>query len=432
MDDTTQTTTRDYKLETLALHAGYDPQDGGGARAVPISYTTAFQFRDAKHAAALFALQESGPIYTRIGNPTNDALERRLAAMEGGVASLAVASGHAAEVIALLTLLGAGDELVSSRSLYGGTFHLFKETFARLGIRVRFADASRPEDVAAAITPRCRGVYVESIGNPRLDVPHFAALAAVAHDAGVPLVVDNTCATPALLRPIEHGADVVIESATKYIGGHGQAMGGAVVDGGTFPWDNGLFPALSEPNAGYDGVRLTEAFGPAAFIARARLELLRDLGPALSPFNASSFLTGLETLALRMERHSDNALAVGRYLCEHPQVAWVRYPGLPDDPSHANARRYLPDGCGGLLAFGLRGGYEAGRRFIDNVSLFSLVANIGDTRTLVIHPASTTHQQLSPEDRLEAGVGDDLIRLSVGIEHIDDIRNELERTLALV
>jgi O-acetylhomoserine (thiol)-lyase len=425
-----QTGSPSLRFETLALHAGYQPEPTTGARAVPIYFTTAFRFRDAAHAARLFALEEAGPIYSRLGNPTCDVLEQRVAALEGGTAGLALASGHAAESLALLAILKPGDELVASSSLYGGTFNLFKVTLARLGIVTRFVDTSLPDNVRAAITERTRAVYAETIGNPRLEVPDLEAVAAIAHRAGVPFVVDNTSATPALCRPIQHGADVVVSSATKYLGGHGQAMGGVLVDAGTFPWDNGRFPEFTEPNPGYHGLRLWDAFGGCALAMKVRLELLRDLGPALSPFNAAALLTGLETLPLRMERHSQNALAVARHLAAHPKVGWVRYPGLEGDPSHAVAQRLLPNGCGGLVTFGVRGGLEAGRRLIDRVALISLVANIGDTRSLVIHPASTTHQQLTPEERQQAGVSDDLVRLSVGLEHVDDILGDLDRALA--
>jgi len=420
------------RLETLALHAGYDPEPTTGARAVPIYHTTSYRFRDSSHAADLFALRDMGPIYSRIGNPTVDVLEKRLAAMHGGVGALGAASGHSAEVLTLLTICKAGDEIVSSSALYGGTYNLFKVTLPRLGITTRFVDSTDPADFADAITPATRALYVESIGNPRLDVPDFEGLAAVAKDAGIPFIVDNTTATPALLRPLEHGANIVVESVTKYIGGHGQAIGGVLTDGGTFPWDNGKFPEFTEPNPGYHGLKLYEALGEQAFVLKARLEALRDLGPCMSPQNAHTILTGLETLPLRMERHSTNGLAVAKHLETHPKVGWVSYPGLETHPSFERANRYLPKGAGGLLTFGVKGGLDAGRRFIDTVDLISLVANIGDTRTLVIHPASTTHQQLSTEEREAAGVGDDLVRLSVGIEHIDDIVEDLDRGLAAV
>ncbi|XXF76733.1 O-acetylhomoserine aminocarboxypropyltransferase/cysteine synthase [Myxococcaceae bacterium GXIMD 01537] len=426
------TPTQSPHFETLALHAGYEPDPTTGSRAVPIYQTTSYRFRDADHAAALFGLKEAGNIYTRIMNPTTDVFEKRIAALEGGVGALAVASGQAAETLALLTILKAGDELVSASSLYGGTYNLFKVTLSRLGIQTRFVDVGQPEQVRAAIGPKTKAVYIESLGNPRLDVPDFEAIAAIAREAGVPLIVDNTVLSPSLFNPLRHGANIVVHSATKYIGGHGTAIGGVIVDGGTFPWNNGRFPEFTEPNPSYQGLRLHEAFGPAAFIAKARLEGLRDLGPSLSPFNAHAFILGLETLRLRVERHSSNALAVAKWLRQHPKVAWVRYPGLEEDPAHANARKYLRHGFGGLVTFGVKGGLAAGRTLINSVKLWSLLANIGDTRSLIIHPASTTHEQLSPNERLSAGVSDDLVRLSVGLEHLDDILADLDSALTAV
>ncbi len=420
---------RPLHFDTLALHAGYTPDPTTGARAVPIYQTTSYAFRDAEHASALFGLKEFGNIYTRLMNPTTDVFEKRIAALEGGVGALAVASGQAAETLTLLTLLKAGDELVSGSSLYGGTYNLFKVTLPRLGIHTRFVDANRPESFREAITPKTKALYLESLGNPRLDVPDFEAIAAVAREAGLPLIVDNTALSPALFQPLRHGANIVVHSATKYIGGQGTSLGGVIVDGGTFPWTNGKFPEFTQPNPGYHGLRFAEAFGPAAFILKARLEGLRDLGPAISPFNSHAFILGLETLRLRVEKHSQNALAVARWLKRHPKVAWVRYPGLEDDPSHANARRYLRGGFGGLVTFGVHGGSEAGRKLINHVKLWSLLANIGDTRSLIIHPASTTHEQLSPEERLSTGVTDDLVRLSVGLEHLDDLLADLDRAL---
>lgn len=423
------TTTTKYRPETLALHAGYEPDPTTGARAVPIYQTTSYKFRDADHAAALFALKEFGNIYTRIMNPTTDAFEKRLAALEGGVAALGVASGQAAEALTLLTLLRAGDDFVSASSLYGGTYNLFKVTLPRLGIQARFVEIDDLSAIRAAIGPRTRAVYVESLGNPRLDVPDFEAIAQIARDAGLPLIVDSTATSPALFNAIAHGANIVVHSATKYIGGHGTAIGGAIVDAGNFPWDNGKFPEFTDPNPGYHGLELYKTFGNLSFILKARVELLRDLGPALSPFNAHQFITGLETLKLRVERHSQNALEVARWLLKHPKVSFVRYPGLPEDPSHARAKRYFHGGFGGLVTFGVHGGLDAGRKLINSVKLFSLLANIGDTRSLVIHPASTTHQQLSSAERASAGVTDDLVRLSVGIEHIDDIVEDLDQAL---
>ena len=424
--------TNNYQPETLALHAGYDPDPTTGSRAVPIYQTTSYAFKDANHAAALFALKEFGNIYTRIMNPTTDVFEKRIAALEGGVAALGLASGQAAETLGLLTIMKSGDELISASSLYGGTYNLFKVTFPRLGINTRFVEVSDLDAIRNAVNENTRAIYVESLGNPRLDVPDFAAIAEIAREAGVPFVVDNTATTPALLNPIAHGAHIVMHSATKYIGGHGNAIGGALVDGGNFPWDNGKFPEFTEPNPGYHGLKLHDAFGNLSFIIKARVELLRDLGPAMAPFNSHHFILGLETLSLRMQRHSENSLAVAQWLKGHPKVTWIRYPGLPEDPGHASAKKYLRGGFGGLVSFGVKGGLEAGRKLIDSVKLFSLLANIGDTRSLIIHPASTTHQQLTPEEQASTGVTEDLVRLSVGIEHIDDIVQDLEQALGQV
>ncbi len=418
-----------YHPETLALHAGYTPDPTTGSRAVPIYQTTSYRFRDADHAARLFALKEFGNIYTRIMNPTNDVLEQRIAALEGGVAALAVASGQAAETLTLLTLLRSGDELVSTSSLYGGTYNLFKVTFPRLGIRTRFVEPTDLEGIRAAIGPRTRALYAETLGNPRLDVTHLEELGTIAREQGIPFVVDSTATTPALVRPIEHGANIVVHSATKYIGGHGQAIGGLIVDAGNFPWDNGKFPEFTDPNPGYHGLELWKTFGNISFILKARVELLRDIGPALSPFNAHAFINGLETLHLRVRRHSENALRVARWLQKDARVAWVRYPGLEEDPSYPLARRYLDGGFGGLVTFGVKGGFAEGKALIDRVKLFSLLANIGDTRSLIIHPASTTHQQLSPEEQQSVGVSEDLVRLSVGLEHPDDILADLDQAL---
>ncbi|MBN8465725.1 O-acetylhomoserine aminocarboxypropyltransferase/cysteine synthase [Corallococcus exiguus] len=418
--------------DTLALHAGYSPDPTTGARAVPIYQTTSYRFRDADHAAALFGLKEFGNIYTRIMNPTTDVFEKRIAALEGGVGALAVASGQAAQTLGILNILKTGDEIVSGASLYGGTYNLFKVTLPRLGITTKFVDAGNPDAFRQAIGPKTKALYLESLGNPRLDVPDFDAIGAVAREAGLPLFVDNTALSPALFNPLRHGANIVLHSATKYIGGHGTSIGGVIVDGGNFPWENGKFPELTEPNPGYHGLRLREAFGPAAFILKARLEGLRDLGPALSPFNAHAFILGLETLRLRLERHSQNALAVAKWLKQHKKVEWVRYPGLEDDPSFLNAKKYLQGGFGGLVTFGVKGGLSAGRKVIDGVKLWSLLANIGDTRSLIIHPASTTHEQLTPAERASTGVTDDLVRLSVGIEHLDDIVADLDQALSAV
>lgn len=415
--------------DTLALHAGYDPDPTTGSRAVPIYYTTSFEFQDAAHAARLFELKEFGNIYTRIMNPTTDVFEKRVAALEGGVAALGVASGMAAETVTLLSLMRAGDEFVTTSSLYGGSWNLFANTLPRLGITARFADSREPSTIAAAVNDKTRAIYLETVGNPRLDVPDLEAVAAIAKDAKVPLIVDNTSASPALCNPIRYGADIVIHSATKFIGGHGQAIGGVIVDAGTFAWDSGRFPEFTEPNPSYHGLKLWEAFGNLAFIIKARVEILRDIGPALSPFNAASFIQGLETLRLRMARHSDNALGLARWLQEHPKVAWVSYPGLADHPQHALAERYLEGGFGALCTFGVKAGAAAGQRLIDAVQLWSLVANIGDSRSLIIHPASTTHQQLSTEERLATGVSDDMIRLSVGLEHLPDLQADLDQAL---
>ncbi|MBE3577886.1 MAG: homocysteine synthase [Limnochordales bacterium] len=420
--------TRTPGFATLAIHAGQKPDPATRARAVPIYQTTSYVFDNADHAARLFALQEPGNIYTRIMNPTTAVLEERVAALEGGVGALAVASGQSAITLALLNLAGAGDEIVSSSSLYGGTYNLFAATLRRFGITTRFVDASSPAAFAAAITPNTKAIYVETIGNPRLDIPDLATIATIAHAAGIPLVVDNTFATPYLCRPFEHGADIVVHSATKWLGGHGNSIGGIIVDSGKFDWKaSGRFPGLVEPDPTYHGISYTETFGPAAYIAKVRTQLLRDIGPALSPFNSFLILQGIETLPLRMARSCESALTIARYLAEHPQVTWVSYPGLPDHPSHELAKRYLQGGFGAVICFGIRGGLAAGRKFIDSLQLFSLLANVGDVRSLVIHPASTTHQQLSPEEQLSAGVTPDLIRLSIGLEDVDDLIDDLEQ-----
>jgi O-acetylhomoserine (thiol)-lyase len=419
-----------FRPETLALHAGQQPDPATNARAVPIYATTSYVFDDAAHAARLFALEQFGNIYTRIMNPTTGVFEERVAALEGGVGAVGLASGQAAETLAVLNIARAGDNIVSSASLYGGTYNLFAYTLPKLGITTRFVDGSDPANFAACIDGRTRALYLETIGNPRLDIPDLAAIAAIAHAKGLPLIVDNTFA-PLLARPIEHGADIVVHSATKWIGGHGTSIGGVVVDGGRFDWAaSGRFPELVEPDPSYHGVSYTGAFGPAAYILKLRVQLLRDLGPALSPFNSFLFLQGLETLPLRIMRHSENALAVAHWLEAHRAVAWVNYPGLSSHPSHGLARRYLNGGFGGIITFGVRGGVEAGRRLIDSVRLFSLLANVGDAKSLIIHPASTTHQQLSPEDQIASGVTPDLIRLSVGLEHVDDLIADLDQALA--
>jgi len=415
--------------ETLAIHGGQEVDPTTRARAVPIYQTTSYVFRDSAHAADLFALREMGNIYTRIMNPTNDVLEKRIALLEGGIGALALASGQAAETLAILNIARAGQHIVSSAHLYGGTYNLFHYTLPKLGIEVDFVDPTRPENFRRAIRDETRLIFAETIGNPKLDVFDVTAVAEVAHAAGIPLVLDNTVPTPYLLRPFDFGADIVVHSATKFIGGHGTSIGGILVDSGRFPWSNGKFPELVEPDPSYHGVSYVEALGPAAYIAKARVTLLRDLGPALSPQNAFLFLQGLETLHLRMERHSSNALTVARFLETHPKVVWVNYPGLSSSPYHALARRYLPKGCGAVVGFGIRGGGEAGIRFIDRVKLLSHLANIGDAKTLVIHPASTTHQQLTAEEQISTGVTEDFVRLSVGIEAVEDIIADIAQAL---
>ncbi|OUM86429.1 MAG: O-acetylhomoserine aminocarboxypropyltransferase [Bacillus thermozeamaize] len=420
--------TKAWQLETIAVHAGQEPDPTTGARAVPIYQTTSYAFRNAEHAANLFALKETGNIYTRIMNPTQDVFEKRIAALEGGIGALATSSGQAAISYAIFNIAGAGDEIVSSSNLYGGTYNLFSTTLPKLGIKVHFVDGRDPENFRRAITPRTKALYAETVGNPRMDVLDIEAVAEIAHEAGIPLIVDNTL-TPYLLRPIDHGADIVVHSATKFIGGHGTSIGGVIVDSGKFNWDNGKFPGLTEPDPSYHGLSYTRDVGAAAYIIKARVQLLRDLGAAISPFNAFLFLQGLETIHLRMERHSENAQRVAEYLAEHPLVEWVNYPGLPSSESYALAKKYLPKGQGAILTFGIRGGLEAGKRFIDALKLFSLLANVGDAKSLVIHPASTTHQQLTPEQQLSTGVTPELVRLSIGIEHVEDILADLEQAL---
>jgi len=427
-----------YRFETLQVHAGQTPAPGTNARAVPIYQTTSYTFNDTDHGARLFALKEFGNIYTRIMNPTTDVFEQRVAALEGGVAAVATSSGQAAQFITLSTIAQAGDDIVSTSYLYGGTYNQFKVTLPRLGIGVRFVEGDEAQDFAAAIGPRTKAIYVETVGNPRFNVPDFEALAAVAHHNGIPLIVDNTFgAAGYLARPIEHGADVVVASATKWIGGHGTSIGGILVDAGTFDWGNGKFPLFTDPAPGYHDLNFWQAFGPGsplgnvALAIRARVEGLRDVGASLSPFNAFLFLQGLETLSLRVQRHGDNALALAHWLKDRPEVAWVEFPGLEDHPYHALAKKYLRNGFGSVLNFGIRGGFQAGRRFIDSVRLASHLANVGDAKTLVIHPASTTHQQLSEAEQISAGVRDDLIRVSVGIEHIEDIKDDFDRALTL-
>jgi len=417
-------------FDTLALHAGFSSDPATGSAAVPIYQTASYVFQDTAHAARLFALEEPGNIYTRIQNPTTDVLEKRVAALEGGVAAVAYASGLAAISAALLTLCNPGDEIVASTRLYGGTVTLLSTQLKRLGIETAWVDSDEAIDFERVLTDRTRAVYVESIGNPRLAVPDLRGIADAAHRAGVPVIVDNTMASPALCRPLEHGADIVVHSLTKYINGHGNSIGGIVVDGGQFSWDSGRFPHLVAPDPAYHGVSFTEHFGATAFAARCRSGMLRDYGACLSPFNAFLTLIGIETLGLRMARHSENALAVARHLERHPQVAWVLYPGLESHPSYGHARRYLPNGASGMIGFGVKGGLEAGRRFIESLKLFTHLANIGDARSLAIHPASTTHQQLTEEQQTAAGVTPDFVRLSIGIENLDDIIADLDQALA--
>lgn len=418
------------QLATLAVHAGQSADPATGSRAVPIYQTTSYLFQDADHAGRLFALKEFGNIYTRIMNPTTDVFEKRVAALEGGAAALATASGQAAETLTITTLAAAGDEIVSTATLYGGTYNLFHYTLPRLGIHVRFGDADDFDGLKAAINEKTKALYAETLGNPKLDVADLERLAKIAHDAGIPLIVDNTAASPALLRPIEWGADIIINSATKFLGGHGNSIGGVIVDAGKFDWAaSGRFKEFTDPDPSYHGLSYTQAFGPLAFILKARVQGLRDTGAALSPFNAFLILQGIETLHLRMERHSQNALAVAKHLEAHPGVEWVSYPGLESNRYHARAKKYLPNGQGALITFGIKGGYEAGKKFIDSLDLFSLVANIGDAKSLVIHPASTTHQQLSEAEQRDAGVTPEMVRLSVGIEDVRDILADIDQAI---
>jgi O-acetylhomoserine (thiol)-lyase len=417
-------------LATLAVHAGQAPDPTTGSRAVPIYQTTSYSFHDADHAGRLFALKEFGNIYTRIMNPTTDVLEKRVAALEGGVAGLATASGMAAETLAITTLASAGEEIISTTSLYGGTYTLFSHTLKRLGITVRFVDAEDLEGLAAAINDKTRAIYTETLGNPKLDVADIEALAEIAHAHGLPLIIDNTAASPALVRPIEWGADIVINSATKFLGGHGTSIGGVIVDAGKFDWAaSGRFKEFTEPDPSYHGLVFSEAFGPLAFILKARVQGLRDTGAALSPFNAFLILQGIETLHLRLERHSANALAVAQHLQQHPGVEWVNYPGLKSSPYYERAKKYLPTGQSALVTFGIKGGFDAGKTALNSLKLFSLLANIGDAKSLAIHPASTTHQQLSVEEQAAAGVTPEMLRLSVGIEDIRDILADLDQAI---
>lgn len=421
---------REFGFETLALHAGQIPDAATGSRATPIYQTTSYVFDDADHAATLFNLQTFGNVYSRLSNPTVAVLEERVAALEGGRAGVGVGSGMSAQMVTLLTLLEAGDHLVSAKTLYGGTYSQFDVTFRRMGIETTFVDPDDIDAFAAAITPQTKALYAETLGNPLINVLDIEAVAAVARDAGLPLVVDNTFPTPYLCRPLEYGADIVVHSATKFIGGHGTTMGGVLVESGKFPWDNGNFPMMMEASAGYHGVRFFETFGDFGFTMKARMETLRTLGPALSPFNAFLLLQGLETLPLRMERHCDNALAVAEFLHDHPGVEWVRYPSLKQDQYYDLAQKYVPRGASAIMSFGVKGGLASGIKFIEAVQFLSHLANVGDAKTLVIHPASTTHRQMSDEQQLSAGVTQDMVRISVGLETLDDILWDLDQALA--
>ncbi len=420
---------RQFGFYTRALHAGQRPDPSTGARAVPIYQTTSYVFDDTDHAAALFNLQRFGHIYTRITNPTTAVFEERMASLHGGVGALAVASGQAAQLIALTSLLEAGDEIVAANTLYGGTYTQLDVSLRRLGINTIFVDPDDPQNFARAITPRTRLLYGETIANPRINILDISAVADIAHAHHIPLVIDNTFASPYLCRPIEFGADIVVESATKFIGGHGTSIGGIIVDSGRFPWGEGPFPQLLEPSKGYHGIRFYETFGDFAFIMKARVEGLRDLGPALSPFNSFLFLQGIETLGLRMERHVENARAVALFLHEHPAVDWVNYPDVPGNAYASLAQRYLPKGAGAIMTFGVHGGLAAGKRFIERLQIISHLANVGDAKTLIIHPASTTHQQMSEEEQRAGGVLPEMVRLSVGLEDLEDIIWDLDQAL---
>ncbi|MGD9874121.1 MAG: O-acetylhomoserine aminocarboxypropyltransferase/cysteine synthase family protein [Kiritimatiellia bacterium] len=421
------------KLETQCLHAGQVPDPATLSCAVPVYRTSAYQFKSTEHAANLFGLKELGNFYTRLMNPTHDVLEKRMAALDGGAAALALASGTSAIFYAVVNICRAGDEIVSAANLYGGTYTQFHDILPQFGIKAHLVDVRDPQNFAKAITPKTKLLYTESIGNPSLDVADIAAIAKIAHDAGLPLIVDNTFATPALLRPIEHGADIVVHSLTKWLGGHGIGIGGVVVDSGKFDWTSGKFPLLSEPDASYHDIRFAKDLGPLnplAYILRMRLVPLRNLGACISPDNAWMFLQGIETLPLRMQRHCENALAAAKHLKAHKRVAWVRYPGLHGDESHANAKKYLPGGAGGMVVFGIKGGSKAGAAFINSLQLISHLANVGDAKSLAIHPASTTHSQLTEEQQAQGGITADMVRLSIGIEHIDDILEDIDRALA--
>ncbi len=420
---------RKYGIETLCLHAGHIPDEETGSRAPPIYQTTSFVFDNPDHAASLFNLQTFGNIYSRISNPTLAVLEERIAALEGGRAAVATASGMAAETVALLTLLQSGDEIVASRNLYGGTYSLLDFNFRKLGISASFVDPDDPENFRKAVTPRTRAIFAESIGNPQISVLDIEAVAKIAHEAGIPLIIDNTLPTPYLCRPFEWGADIVVHSATKYLGGHGTTMGGVMVEAGTFPWDNGKFPGMTEPSAGYHGIRFHETFGDFGFTMRARCEALRTTGACMSPMNAFLLIQGVETLHVRMERHCSNAQAVAEFLQDHRKIEWVRYPGLKSSPYHELAGKYLPRGCSATLTFGIKGGFEAGMRLIERIQIISHLANIGDARSLIVHPASTTHRQMSEEQQKTAGIEPGMVRLSIGLETLDDILWDIDRAL---
>jgi len=421
---------RTYGFETLSLHAGQETADSAtNARAVPIYQTTSYVFDSPEHAADLFGLKQFGNIYTRIMNPTQDAFERRIAALEGGVGALATASGQSAETLAILNIAQAGDEIISSASLYGGTYNLFHYTLPKLGIKVRFVDSRDPENFRPAINEHTKAIFAETVGNPRLDTLDIQAVADIAHEHGIPLILDNTLPTPYLMQPFKHGCDIVVHSATKFIGGHGTAIGGVIVDGGKFDWTSGRFPSFTEPDPSYHGLRYVEALGNIAYIIKARVQLLRDIGPAISPLNSFLFLQGLETLPLRMERHSQNALRIAEFLEGHPSVNWVSYPGLKSHPQYELAAKYHTHGYGAILGFGIKGGLEAGKQLIRHVELFSHLANVGDAKSLIIHPASTTHSQLTPDEQFETGVTADYVRLSVGLETVDDLIDDLDQAL---
>jgi len=420
-----------YHLETLALHAGQNIDSDTLSRAVPIYQTTSYCFKSTDHAADLFALKEFGNIYTRLMNPTTDVLEKRLAALEGGVGGLALSSGQSAIYVSIFNICGAGGHIVASNSLYGGTTTLFSQTFKKLGIDVTFVDPKKPENFAKAIKKNTRLIYIETIGNPKNDILQYEEIAGVAHKNGMPVICDNTVATPMLFRPFEHGIDIIVHSCTKFIGGHGTSIGGAIVDSGNFDWTNGRYPELTEPDPSYHGAKYVESFGKLAYIIKARVQFLRDMGSCMSPFNAFLFLQGLETLHLRMSRHSENALALAQWLEKNKSVSWVNYPGLQSHPDYKLVKKYLPKGRGAILGFGIKGGKKAGIKFINSVKLASHLANIGDSKTLVIHPASTTHQQLTEKEQIASGVTEDYIRVSVGTEHIDDIIADFENALKL-